>query len=367
MFFDNCLFIKKDEKEKMEKDIIGICSFIKKCYREANVKVALYFSGSLARKEPTYEYICNEIKLGSDLDFVLVYDNKEYSYAEVFNVTKSIREQHNKYDCSFVILDKNSLKKTNSFFKRDISLNGYKAFYDDVGVEAYLWGESKVDKFSGFESIITQACCYFLHPQLTKDHSNNCFFRKNEYHKIKLILECFRTYLLTLGVSVIGYNDVLKWTDMLPGDFSRLNIEEILKAREQHKYEILPPIDLYKLLDKVFIKIFNENYYKLLSKKIKTSCDKIEIFQYSAVLFFMANYKNISMREFLDIENAGNMKRFYDTIGFEKKIKKYIQNSNRGNYEEMLVEFRKIRNEFVRSLHERNTAEEFFTDTIIED
>ena len=52
-------------------------------------------------------------------------------------------------------------------------------------------------------------------------------------------------------------------------------------------------------------------------------------------------------------------------IAVKDMIKKYQEERNSEYYEKIIVEYRKIRNEYVKLLHKKNTAEDDFTDLLL--
>ena len=54
-----------------------------------------------------------------------------------------------------------------------------------------------------------------------------------------------------------------------------------------------------------------------------------------------------------------------NVIAVKDMIKKYQEERNSEYYEKIIVEYRKIRNEYVKLLHKKNTAEDDFTDLLL--
>lgn len=115
MFFDKCLFLSDSQKDKLENDVRCICKYANQMFMANELCVALFLSGSLARREPTYKIENNKITLASDLDFVLIYDENINSYKSISEVIKKIKDKFNYYDCSFSLIERGQLMQTTSF------------------------------------------------------------------------------------------------------------------------------------------------------------------------------------------------------------------------------------------------------------
>ena len=364
MYTDNCLFASEEEKKKIDGDVNAICEDIHNCFKGEGLNVALFLSGSLARREPTHQVIQGRTELASDLDFVLVYDERICNYESVCEIVKRIDKKYEKYECSFVILETKKLKNTNSFFKRDLSLDNYGGIFDDIGIDKSLWGECKLSNHNAFEAIVTQACCYLLNPDLSKDKSENKFFKSANYHKVKLICECFRGYLFSLCDGIVGYNEALKNIHNIPETY-RPAVEKALKARECCDYGLVKDINVLDIVDMSCKKILGDEYCEHMLSELRKGLDGIKSFQYTAILLFMLEKGSVTADDLLESIRNGNMKKYYDTKTLETALEAYKVDKTIDNKENLYVVFRLVRNRFVAYLHGRNTGEEFCTDVVI--
>ena len=293
MYWDNSIFLTNKQKEKLEREVDYICNEVKNIMLDNGLCVSLYLSGSLARREPTCICVQGEVKISSDFDFVVIYDKVIHSYKSINMVISKIKRKFNSYDCSFATIEIEKLKYTSSFFKRDLMLNSCCPLYRELEINKDSWGECKIEMNNYVESIITQACCYFLNTSLTKDKSNNYFFKDAGYHKVKLILECFRAYAFACGESIVGYNDLIlsNINFELLENYPRGIVNKCIQARELSMYEKVSDFNILQLIDITFMKLFSsEEYSKKICEELSHLESPIIIFQNISILLLLSFY-----------------------------------------------------------------------------
>ena len=203
-----------------------------------------------------------------------------------------------------------------------------------------------------------------LNPDLSKDKTENKFFKSADYHKVKLICECFRGYLFSAGDRVVGYNDAFKGIHYIPDVYKPI-VEKSLRARECCDYGLVKDVNVLDIIDIACKKIYGNEYCEHMLSKLQKGLDRIKSFQYTAILLFMIERGSVNTDILLESIRNGSMKKYYDTEELETALETYKADRTGENRERLYVIFRSVRNRFVAYLHGCNTGEKLFTDVVI--
>lgn len=344
-FFENCIYIDSEVKDimnaRLEKYMNAICVILEKSGIDSN----LCLTGSLSRKEPAILHDGTSYMLSSDLDFVLIIN--EASEKKAYDVISKIKNLNRNYDASFCIIEKKNVNKVMSNFGRDLSLSISNPIYRSFSLDPITIALEDQDYY---EAIVNQLACYFLHPQVNSVPYKSITFRNQEYHYLKLLLECARAQRRD--------NRYIGYYNLVDGDFSDIgirNINNIIRKRELSTNEdISVGIDLYSTLWKSLDFYFRSNltdekycmkyFTDIVYEKYRTSeKDNITCFQTILILFVFS---------FCKVENM-NRNIMLEII---KRIFPDLIISNISNFE-FINMLREYRIEYINFIHNRNTTE----------
>lgn len=136
-FFNNSVFINEQMQNKISNELSKLFDYITEIFKENALKVNVYVSGSLARQEPTMRLENQQVVLNSDIDFVIVYQDEEERNA-IKKLLDQIKNKFSMFQNSFVLITKQQILNSNSFFRRDLLLGFKHPIYTSIDINMDL-------------------------------------------------------------------------------------------------------------------------------------------------------------------------------------------------------------------------------------
>lgn len=362
-YTENSIVVR--DNQEVEENINFALSYTEKEFRVNGVRANLYLTGSLSRKEPTVKLVDRHYRLASDLDYVVVVNN-ETDIDKLKKVLKNIYLRLSDYLCSFVIIEEKDLDSIHSFFARDLRASLENAIYEGITVTKDTNLEIGIHNY--IEAFVGQFGDFFLHPDLTENKEDGQYFKNLEYHRLKLFVECLR--LLGADDYVVGYNEIF-----LKGVYNKISdimsLEDILKclkARELNDTSLLPDIDLLDFVQRALKKSFmTDNMLDLVKEVYAVESNPKYLYHNATIALAMSvnsSFENEYLHFFCDsIIKSGIGMGYHDCIA--RTIDDYVYCKTRHNFENIIVLFRKITNEYTEIVHFYNTSEHIFVDNYI--
>lgn len=285
----NTVFLDEETKQRVNREIQSSIDMVQHELENRDFNTNGYFIGSISRKEPATLIASSNKLLFSDMDFLIVVEEKDYCN-EFFNtITGFFKSKVPEIKWSFIVIEKSKINNINSHMRKDL----------EKVIETPLWESFNVEKLEIkqlskmqiIESAINAIACLYLHPNLWggKDSS---VYREQSYYKVKAALECIRAIFIDKGIEVRGFFDLYlnRFDKRIENLVSPKYIEELIKERELFCIEK----EKKWCVGDIFVKMINNHFDTHEAEELKKillnygEADIVDSFQKALISLVMA-------------------------------------------------------------------------------
>ena len=331
--FKNSIFIDENIKQTLSSELTIYFEEVNKFIDSLAIKTNIYFSGSLARKEPSVKWNGEKYTLESDIDYIFIVSNL-LDKEKYFNldITSELNKKFPNYKNSVVVLTIDEVQNIKSVIGYNLVTGGDNCIREELG--KIQFPDIKLNETDFLDSIINIIAILVTYP---KDMKKSQIFKSDkEYYEAKLLAEGMK-----LSFSSSTHIDALYKLNLEVSELDLIEYLSIIKSRELNNNLKLDPRKIITQL--LLLKFDFPNVNDFLIYKYKKSNSFIN---YCQVLFLLKYFEiNIENSTFKDIQNILKI----DVNNYEQLLNlrvKYMLEVHKKNTETSLISLPDLKNSF---------------------
>lgn len=187
--FKNSIFIDESIKIKISKDLLDYFEGVNSFIDSLSIKTNIYFSGSLARKEPSIKWSGGEYKLESDIDYIFLV-NSFRDKEKYFNldITSKLNKIFPKYKNSVVVLTIEEIQNIKSVIGYNLVTGQDNCIREELGTIKFP--TINVNETDFLDSVINIIAILLTYPKKFK--KSQIFKSSKNYYEAKLLAEAMK-------------------------------------------------------------------------------------------------------------------------------------------------------------------------------
>lgn len=331
--FKNSIFIDENIKQTLSSELTIYFEEVNKFIDSLAIKTNIYFSGSLARKEPSVKWNGEKYTLESDIDYIFIVSNL-LDKEKYFNldITSELNKKFPNYKNSVVVLTIDEVQNIKSVIGYNLVTGGDNCIREELG--KIQFPDIKLNETDFLDSIINIIAILVTYP---KDMKKSQIFKSDkEYYEAKLLAEGMK-----LPFSSSTHIDALYKLNLEVSELDLIEYLSIIKSRELNNNLKIDPRKIITQL--LLLKFDFPNVNDFLIYKYKKSNSFIN---YCQVLFLLKYFEiNIENSTFKDIQNILKI----DVNNYEQLLNlrvKYMLEVHKKNTETSLISLPDLKNSF---------------------